>query len=113
VKIHNEEPKNCGFIARDYHWGEGEHAINNLFFYPTLEDNDSLVIWVSGDEDDYLSSGTDKCGQVHVYHSSDGTRSDISENRGCFLKGSWKGGGEFSELSDMGNYKIYYRIMLE
>jgi len=97
--------------SRDYQWGEGEHAINDLYLYPTLEDNDKLSVWVCANEDDPWS--LDFCGEVKVYHSPDGTHSERLDRGGYFMKGSWKGGGEFSEKSDKGDYKIYYRIILE
>jgi len=107
----NESLVSGFYLFRDYHWDEGEHAINNLYLYPTLEDNDKLSIRVAGFEEDALSS--DFCGEVKVYHSPDGTHSDYLDSRGYLIRESWKGGGEYSELSDMGDYKIYYRIILE
>jgi len=107
----NEAFKSQDNTYREYHWGEGEHAINNLFFYPTMEDNDKMVIWVSADEEDPM--GSDDCGDVRVYHSPDGTHSDYLDSKGYLIRESWKGGGEYSVLSDKGDYKIYYRIILE
>jgi hypothetical protein len=97
--------------CRDYQWGEGEHSINNLYIYPTLEDNDKMSVRVHAAEDDPWS--LDFCGEVKVYHSPDGTHSDLYESKGYKKRGSWKGGGEFSELSDYNDYIIYYRIILE
>ena len=108
---HNGEWNFGECTHREYHWGEGEHAIHNLFLSPTLFDDDRLIIKAHGSEFDGWSF--DSLGGVRVYHSPGGTIDDVL-GHGFIEKGSWRGeGGEFSALSDMGDYKIYYRIILE
>jgi hypothetical protein len=96
---------------REYHWGTGGHNINNLFLNPTLGADDTFALVVDGFEEDF--PGNDWIGVVMVYHSPDGTQISQLENNGYQLMGSWKSGGEYSVLSDKGDYTIFYRIILE
>jgi hypothetical protein len=96
---------------RKYKWGTGFHDINNLFYSPELGANDSVGLHIGGFEDDFWDS--DNLGDVYVYHSADGNPVPECESRGWQLMGNWKSGGEYSALSDKGDYRIFYRIILE
>jgi hypothetical protein len=86
---------------RSYHWGEGEHAMN-LSISPNLLSSDDLAIHVAGYECDTEGAevgDSDDIGNVDYLHSHDGAQT-----------GSWKGGGDFSATSDIGDYTVYWRL---
>ena len=76
----------------------------NLSISPILLSGDDLAIRVAGYESDCKNGeigSPDEIGNVYYTHSHDGTQ-----------EGNWKGGGEFSATSDMGDYTVYWRLVL-
>lgn len=91
-------------IWRNYQWGEGTHQINNLVFYPETDNNiyqtDRFFIDVKAYEND--PSRIEYVGRASGLHLDDPTDPN-----------TWKQGGNFVATSDSGDFKIYYRIILE
>ena len=97
---------------REYHWGEGFHDINNYYFYPDLGTMGAFGLVEGGyGEEDAINN--DWLGYVKVYHTADGNPIPEMDSWGWQLMGSWKSGGEYSALSDEGDFKLFYRIILE
>ena len=76
----------------------------SLSISPDLLSSDDLAIHVGGYESDAqgIETGSpDEIGDVDFMHSHDGSQ-----------EGSWKGGGDFSATSDLGDYTVYWRLEL-
>ena len=99
---------------RDYRWGKGFHDINNCFFQPNIGSQGAFGLNFGGWEEDGLDpSEDDWLGDIRIYHSADGNPIPQMQSWGYQLMDSWKSGGEYSVLSDKGDYKLFYRIILE
>ena len=102
-------------------WGEGDHGLSNSIDL-NLSADDSLLIIVHGYEDDFIASKYGTMGAVAVYFSPDSNPVPGVEvlqtmtwnyAKGFTHLGSWETGGDYAIESDMGDYTIYFRIILE
>lgn len=100
--VHDEEFYGKQSVFREYHWGLGEHTINNLFLYPVINNQDDLSFRFTMWEWDQGNNQSDDCGEFNRWHDPDPA-----------AEGSWKGGGDFSGTSHTKDFTIYYRIILE
>ncbi len=102
-------------------WGESGHTLSNLVFSPNLEENDTLLLHVYGEEGDWLDD-RDWLGCMALYFSPDGNPNGAVESLDpqgygydCqfSLLNNWKEGGDYSIDSNTGDYTLYFRIILE
>jgi len=112
-KTHDGEFIDCGRIRREYQWHEGMHELGGAVIPVEMEKDAYLSVrsWITED-DDYPVPDSDWGGWVRTYFSPDGNPYPDASPYYTHM-GSWKGGGDYEQYSDMGDYTIYYRLILE